>query len=592
VILRPSADARRRRAPIGPRRRGSVSGARPAATHRRAARPVSRQRRGRAIGRASARAIHAHAVWFALGLGALHLALAAAAFLPTPHTGGDNAAYIALARSLLERHAYLSLYDPATPPHTQYPPLFPAVLALAMATGFGAWVQLKWLIALFSATATAFTFLWIRRRGRPVLAVGVALLLALSPSVLDQSHWVLSDVPFWCLTALALWGFERLSPAIRPRFAIAALAAIAAYFTRSAGLPLMLAVLAWLALRRRWNQLIIVAAVLLPLALLWYLRARNQGGIDYVGQFWYVDPYAPELGRIDVAGFFGRMTENAGNYVRVHLPILLIGASPPAALAASIAVLLLATLGWARRITRPGVAELLLPLYLGLLLAWPAVWSGERFLLPAMPLLLFYAGDALIAGIERLRPRAGLLAGTVVVAIVAVAAMPAVADAVRIGSYCRSLYRAGDPYPCLGAEWRDFFDTAKMAERVLPEDAVVLSRKPRLFYGLSGLRGRNYPMSPEPSVFFAAAADAGARYVVLDRLGRQAQAYLLPVLFRRPNAFCLMHATRATATALLGILPGAADLADATAEERLSGQFSLCGDEYWRSPDLRESVVR
>ena len=544
----------------------------------------------RALGRALARTVHAHAVWFALGLAVLNLLLAWLAFIPTPHTGGDNAAYIALGRSLLERHAYVSLYDPALPPHTQYPPAFPAILAAAMAVGFDAWVQLKVLGLLFAAAAVAFTFLWIRRRGRPLLGVGVALLLAVSPSVLDQSHWVLSDVPFWFFTVLALWAFERLPPALRGRFVIAVAAAVLAYFTRSAGLPLILAVVGWLGLRRRWKQLAIFAAVLVPLALYWYLRARTQGGVDYVGQFWYVDPYAPELGRIGAAEFVGRMGENARNYVRVHLPVLLIGGAPVAMVVVSIALLALALLGWARRVLRPGVAELLLPLYIGLLLVWPAVWSGERFLLPALPLLLFYAGDAIVAGVERLRQRSGLVAGAAVVAALAAAALPAVSSAAQLGSFCRAQYRGGDAFPCLGPEWRDFFDTAVLSGRILPPDAVILSRKPRLLFGLAGLRGRNYPMSADPAAFFAAAEDAGARYVILDRLGRQAQVYLTPVLLRRPRAFCLLQAMSGTATALLGILPGGADMPDATPDEAISGSFTLCGAEYWRSPAVRDSL--
>jgi hypothetical protein len=284
------------------------------------------------------------------------------------------------------------------------------------------------------------------------------------------------------------------------------------------------------------------------------------------------------------------MAENARNYVRVHLPVLLVGTAPVALAIASLAMLGFALLGWARRVGRPGVAEILLPLYIALLLAWPAVWSGERFLLPAMPLLLFYAGDAFIAGVERVRHRAGLIAGTAVVALLIVLALPAVSSASRLGSFCRDQYRAGDPFPCLGPEWGDFFDTAVMAQRILPPDAVILSRKPRLLFGLAGLRGRNYPMSADPAVFFAAAEDAGARYVILDRLGRQAQVYLTPVLLRRPHAFCLIHTTPATATALLGILPGAAELQDATPDEAVSGRFAVCGPEYWRSAAIRDSI--
>ena len=105
----------------------------------------------------------------------LHLLLALLAFDPTPFTGGDNAGYIALARSLLEHGAYVDLYDPATPPHTQYPPVFPAVLAVALAAGITPWVGLKLLVVGFSLVAFGFTFLGLRRHCWPCTAPLVAL---------------------------------------------------------------------------------------------------------------------------------------------------------------------------------------------------------------------------------------------------------------------------------------------------------------------------------------------------------------------------------------------------------------------------------
>src|SRR5512140_2410931 len=57
-------------------------------------------------------------------LALLHLAIAIAAFPPTPFTGGDDATYISLARSLIQRHDYTDIWDPSLPPHTLYPPVF------------------------------------------------------------------------------------------------------------------------------------------------------------------------------------------------------------------------------------------------------------------------------------------------------------------------------------------------------------------------------------------------------------------------------------------------------------------------------------
>lgn len=521
---------------------------------------------------------------------ALSLLFSWLAFDPTPHTGGDNAAYITLARSLLERHAYLELYDPAQPPYSRYPPVFPAILAIAMAVGLQPWVQLKLIVMAFGAAAVGFSFLWIRRRGRPILALGVALLLALAPGVLTEAHWVLSDVPFWCFTIAALWGFERLPPSLRGRFIVAAGATVLAYFTRSAGLPLVVAAVAWLALRHRWRQLAALAAVLFPLAFLWWLRARTHGGADYIGPFLQVDPYSPALGRIGLADLPARIAGNAANYVRIHLPVLLAGRPAGWLTAGSLVLLGLALVGWALRARRPGVAELFLPLYLGLLLVWPAIWSSERFLLPALPLLLFYAGDVIVRLATRLDPRAGLGAGLAACVLVLLAATPMLRFQIRLGDACKDAYRSGDRYPCLPSEsWREFFAVAEATRDALPDHAVVISRKPRLFYILSGHPGRIYPFTDDPTEFFTFADTLRARHIVFDYLDRPTQAYVRPVLVRRPEAFCVLFTARA-GTVVFGILPGARNLPDLPASEEPPA-FAPCGVEYWRSAEARDAVL-
>lgn len=582
------------------RRRGSRSAADSAQTPGRARTPgpaprtERHRRRGTRIRRPwprrVARAIHGHPTAVAVALAGLALLFSALTFMPTPHTGGDNAAYITLGRSLLERRAFLELWDPATPPHTQYPPVFPLILALAMAIGLEPWVQLKAIVMLLGAGAVAFTFLWIRRRGRPLLALGVAALLAIAPGILTETHWILSDVPFWFFTVAALWAFERLPPGLHRRFAFAVGATVLAYFTRSAGLPLVLAAFAWLALRRRWQQLAVLAAVLGPLAFLWWLRARTQGGVDYVSQFLFVNPYSPELGRIGLTDLPARIGDNGEKYLRDHLPILLTGRNAAWMFWVSIAVVLTGALGWAWRLRRPAVPELFTPMYIGLLLVWPAVWSGERFLLPLMPLLLFYAGWLVVKAGRWAHPRAGPIAAAALLAAAVIAALPALSLQIRVGSQCTLAYRLGDRFPCLPPEWSDFFGVAEWTRLALPDSAVVISRKPRLFYVLSGHPGRIYPFTERPGAFFAAADSARARHLVFDFLDRPTQAYVRPVLIARPAAFCILFSSPIAGTAVFGILPGAAGLTDTGSDA--SPTFPLCGVEYWRSAEVREDLLR
>ncbi len=521
--------------------------------------------------------------WLVLVLVVVHLVFAHFVMQPAPHTGGDNAGYLALAKSILERGTYQNLYDPAEPLHTQYPPVFPLILAGASLLGLTSWLQLKYLIVAFSAAAVGFTYLWIRKRGRPELAFAVALILALSPGVLDLSHWVLSDVPFWAMTMAAVWAWDRLRPGDYKLLVAAALLTTLAYLTRSAGLPLLLAAAGWLAWRRRWSELTIFLLIIGPFALWWWWRARTQGGVDYVGQFWFVNPYDPAQGRIGLDDLLVRMKDNGVKYVSWHLPVLLFGVQRYLLL--SIGIVVLGAYGWLMRMRRPRVSELFLPLYIGLLLIWPAVWSGERFLLPALPFLLYYAGDGLVR-LLRLTfvPAARLVPATVAAGLVFLG-LPQLAQSAQLSSQCMQLYRAGDQYACLPQQWKDFATIAELAPRLLPDRSAVLSRKPRAFFIIGGVPSRTYPLTAEPDSFFRAARAAGARYVLFDRLDALSQAYLVPVLVNRSNSFCMLFSLGPDRATMFGIRQ-----AVPAVPPQQETSFEPCGDEYWRSMAVRDSL--
>jgi 4-amino-4-deoxy-L-arabinose transferase-like glycosyltransferase len=490
----------------------------------------------------------------AAGLALLHLALAACALEPAPYVGGDNAAYVALAESLVKWGSYVDLWDPALRPHTQYPPVFPLLLAAAMKVGISGWIGFKLITVACSGLAVAASYLWMRRTTTPGIALGAGALLAILPGPLEIAHHVLSDTPFWALALLALWAAaDRVDG--RMRWALwAALFTATAYMTRSAGLPLVVALAATFALRRRGRELAILAAVAGIPALLWWLRGRSLGAGGYTAQLLTVNPYQPELGTIDAAGWVSRIGENVAHYMDRHLPLML-GEAGTAGRALAFVLVLLALAGWALRVRRAGAAELFLPLYVGLLLIWPATWSGERFLLPILPLLLVYAAEVVrdAASKARLAPGWAALAFAAPLALVA---LPATAAELRDGVECSRAYRDGDPLPCLTPTWRDLFSVAMEARGTLPPGSVVLSRKPTLFYILSGYRGRLYATSSDPAAFFGGAREAGAGWVVVDQVPDLAPIYLHPVLLARRDDFCVVPELSLPNAALARIHPG------------------------------------
>ncbi|HET7230395.1 MAG TPA: hypothetical protein VFJ16_10365 [Longimicrobium sp.] len=486
----------------------------------------------------------------ALAFALLHLVLAIAAFNPTPYVGGDNATYMALAQSLAEKHRYLELWDPAMRPHTQYPPLWPAFLALLWMVGLRGWIVMKVVVLLCSVAAVGLSYLWLRRTSTPGIAFGAALLLAMAPGVLDLSHWELSDQPAWVLTMLAFWASTHLAGApererdtVQRRhglwLGLLVAGVVLGNFVRAAGLPLVMAALLWLALRRQWRDLGVLAAVFLPPAFLWWLWGHTHGAPGYTSFLWHVDPYVPSLGDVGVGGMLGRMGTNVARYTGIHLPVILFW-NEGIRLVVTAPFTLLAIGGWARRLKAPGLVEVWVPVYVALLLVWPPTWSGERFLLPLMPVMLCYAGEAL-------RDAAGLLhvpalkrpVPAAAAALLLILALPGTVRVVEVGRECSAMMAMGETVPCMNDEYHDFLKLAEITRGRLPPGSVALSRKATFWFALSGYQSRTYPLSADPDTFFAFARRSGAGYVVFDNIRDLAPRYLHPVLAARQYEFCV-----------------------------------------------------
>jgi len=147
-------------------------------------------------------------------LAVVHAILAALSFRQSPFTGGDDATYISLAKSLIERHDYTDVWNPLLPPHTQYPPIFPAVVALGLLAGLGPIVGLKILMIFISTGAVLASCIWLRRVTTPGTAFCAGFFIAISPEIIWLGQEVLSDDLFWLFSMLALiawWRAEETS---------------------------------------------------------------------------------------------------------------------------------------------------------------------------------------------------------------------------------------------------------------------------------------------------------------------------------------------------------------------------------------------
>ena len=507
-------------------------------------------------------------------LGLIHLMLAVLSFHQAPFTGGDDATYISLARSLIERHDYTDVWDPALPPHTQYPPIFALVVAGGLLAGLEPQEGLKVLMIAISTAAVFASCVWLQRVTTPGIAFCAGFFIAISPEIIWLGQEVLSDPLFWLFAVLALIAWRHAEKTSDGAMSVqlvvvATVATLAAYFTRSAGAPLLLAVFIWLAIRKQYRAIGIVAALSFPLIFLWWLRGHNVGAGGYLAPFVAVDPYNPARGTVTMLMLVERIVENASVYASRHLARLVFG-SQRTGVVFGTAFAAAMIYGWVKRARRPSLPEIWFPVYLALVLLWPAAWAGARFLFPVVPLVALYVGVAFAdlaraASHPRIFAAALLLAGVVTV-------QPGLRRQFKIGTLCRDRFAMGEQFACTAPAFAAFFTTADGLREKLPARSVVLSRKPTIFYAHSGYQSVLYPLSNVPDSLFNLARRTGANFVVVDQIMDLAPKYLHPILLARRDDFCVVPELSNPDATLARIVVGAPRQPPGTAEN----SFKTC----------------
>jgi hypothetical protein len=467
----------------------------------------------------------------------------AVAFTPVPHTGGDNAGYIGLAHGIVTSGSYSDAFDPEGLPHTKYPPVFPGLLALLIVMGARTWVTLKLTAAVSTVVAVGFTYLWAERSLGILAAGAVATVFGLSSGVIYYSHWILSDPVFVALTVTGLFALARADEeGAHFAWLIAGVSAAGlANFTRSAGLPLVVAVLVWLGLRRRWRALAVTSIALgLPM-LGWWLRGRGEGVAQYGAEFWMVDPYQPALGTIGVLELIPRLLNNLSSYVFNHIPAGVVGLDGSALPQLGVVLCMGAVVGWVLRVgERVGPVEVFFPLYAGLILLWPEVWGGDRFALPLYPVIFVYGAGAVRALADRVPQPIGRLGVVGVLLLLVIPAGVNWLDGARESSVCAEMGERDD-WACYGPRVGYFVAAARWAGTALPPGSAVLSRKPRHFYLLSGHPSRAFHFGEEPADHLELADALDARYLLLDQWDGLAVRYAGSAVRRQPGAFCFVR---------------------------------------------------
>jgi hypothetical protein len=174
------------------------------------------------------------------------------------------------------------------------------------------------------------------------------------------------------------------------------------------------------------------------------------------------------------------------------------------------------------------------------LLAWPEVWSGERFALPLVPVLAVYVFLGLDKLGRSLKSKwvVPVAAGVIVVlnlVAVGITAAQAMPDLVR--------YAKGDRYAGYSPGWRRYMQAAEWLRVNATKDKVVLARKPEFLFLVSGLKSFCYPFTNDRARVQAAIDSSD--YVIIEDFTwtETAKHFLVPALHQHPERYRTVHTT-------------------------------------------------
>ena len=242
-----------------------------------------------------------------------------------------------LGTSLAKGEGYRIPSEPGSPEALQYPPLLPALVALhqwVLGTTDPAIVA-PWLRSSYAALFVAYSLVVLalaKRHLSPGFALAATALCMLHIMTIFLSDLLFAELPFAVVSVVfALVAASRL-PTSRPwvretaSFALAA----AGFFLRTIGVALLAAWVMEALIRRRWRLAVARGALALVPIVLWqahvarvrasdeyrrpaynYQRAPYQYyNVSYAENVLLIDPFRPELGRLNPGALAARLVTN------------------------------------------------------------------------------------------------------------------------------------------------------------------------------------------------------------------------------------------------------------------------------------------
>ena len=449
---------------------------------------------------------------------------------------GDNASYYMLGKSISQGEGYVNISKVTKSPNNHYPPGYPAFISVMMLFTDSI-VAVKLLNGLFLFGALILAYLLISRLTENYfIAFIVTVLCAFNSHLLFYGSLMMSEVPYMFFSLLGIYlftliDFDNLKSNLK--YLIGMLfSMVIAYYVRSLGVALLAGFCLHFLVNQNWKMMGITIGSMIIGGLPWFIRGQAHGGASYMNQLKMINPYNPGLGEASLGDFADRFWSNFSRYITKEIPDVIFNYGPdygqPAVATQWILGLLLLILIFIGIFQLSKYKWMLLGYLLGtfgILMIWPDVWIGVRFIVPIIPILILGFLNGFYFLFRKIRNQENISS--------AVLYAPFVIVLFLIKPLGELHDKAKADFP---PAWKRYFEIAEWI-KTNEKEVVVSCGKPSLFYTYAGNFTMRYKFTKDASELIADLEKQRVDYVVIDQVYGNTFQYLLPAIRQYPNRF-------------------------------------------------------
>jgi len=312
----------------------------------------------------------------------------------------DSARYYLLGQSLASGHGLLSVWEAGWPIEKLSSPGYPLLIALLSIIGLERMFFAKIATGLFFIGSSVISFKLFRiLKFHFHIAFLCSILISVNVELLRHSSIMLTELPFAFISTLSLYYIikseENGGKEFNVSFWLAIFLSIASFYMRMVGVAVIGSIFLNEIIHKRWKKSVITAIIPSIFCLPWIIRLSTLNGLTHFALITSDEKVVSNITNATLFVYLTRIFNNLSRYLSIEIPI---GLTPFGAevvysnralgFILGILIVVFTIYGLSRLQKGRTIIITYISMYTGILLLFPSVFSGIRFLLPLIPLII------------------------------------------------------------------------------------------------------------------------------------------------------------------------------------------------------------